>query len=245
MSHGNNADDFSQRIDVLAEYRAKGKDYLKATGEQARLKRAMYELFVVHLTRAYWERVIDGIRREEPYHDPYELVSRHVGKHGDTVERLETGKTSVSLSTYLSTIQVFRLPWECLDVPDRREVIIEAMLAALAKVQAALPGSTRTPERRSAEPQADDFSVLSRDSWELLRRAHHSKAWLTASKDPVEETRRCQMLVVANAILEDFRLDAGRREQPSIDGAMMIQLMERWHRAWTIFFAVVPCRWRF
>jgi hypothetical protein len=243
MHSKGSSDDFQDRIDLLAPYRSKGQEYLKSTGQQGRVKSAVFNVFAGHLMRAYWERIIAEIRGQESYQDPYELVARHVGKHPDTAKRHRAGETAVNLTTYLSTIHVFRLAWEGLDVPDRRELVIEAMLSALAEIQRLLPPSRRNVE--SPATVAEQAPALTREEWELLRRAHHSKEWLDASRETDEVRRRRQLLGVAAEIIDDFCNEQNLPSVSAIKAEGLIRLVEQWHRAWTVFFVIVPCRWRF
>ena len=168
------------------------------------------------------------------------------GLQGDLGLRKETAQsllmhgaewTKPLIENYLAAITVYKVPWDQLDVDNRRENVIEAMRQTLVFIQ--------RHRGKLDVPPTGEIS-LSRTEWDLLSRAFNSNLWVDAVAI-AEESMRQQLLQQAAAqIIQEFNDYVTRPElHADISPKKLITLVEYWLPAWVIFFAAVPFKWRF
>jgi len=224
---------FEKRIEILSEFRSKGR---QALSEFPKLKCAVRNEFRRSMIKAYRDRLV------------HQLDESEEGIGIDTARRLLGDGKSLEFANWLSIAFVFKLAWKDLEVDSRRRVVIDAMLDALSVIRAELESCSGTLSI-AVETVADgsERPRLTRQQWECLRRIHLSEPWLEATKIAEDRKRRTKLLRIADTILEKFRAELTRDEVECeiTEPAALLSLVGEWHAAWTAFFGAVTCRWRF
>ena len=141
------------------------------------------------------------------------------------------------IENYMAAVTVYKVPWDQLDVDNRRENVIEAMRQTLVFIQ----------RRRGNEQVAPSGEIsLSRTEWDLLSRAFNSNLWVDAVAISDERLRQQLLQQAAARVIQEYNDFVTRPElHADISPLKLIALVEYWLPAWVIFFAAVPFKWRF
>lgn len=141
------------------------------------------------------------------------------------------------IENYLAAVTVYKVPWDQLDVANRRENVIAAMCQTLVFIQ----------RRRSDETFIARGEIsLNRTEWELLCRVFNSSLWVDAVAIAEESERQQALLQVAASIIQEFNDSVTRPElYADVSPKQLIALVQCWLPAWVVFFAAVPFKWRF
>lgn len=218
-----------------------------ASGELTRLGRAfrndVKRVFVREFVSGWQSQLVKNLQAGPLRGDDDDAVRRLVSDLG--IED-ETARSVLMqgpqwknplIENYMATVTVYKLPWDQLDVHNRRENVIEAMRATLVFIQGRR-GNEHVPPRGEI--------ALSRTEWELLSRAFNSNPWVDAVTIADERMRQQVLQQAAVQIIQEFNDSVTRPElHADISPKKLIALVEYWLPAWVIFFAAVPFKWRF
>lgn len=208
--------------------------------------------FTRHFVKAWWDQVVKWLEANEVGFgevraDQSRSIEMNVGCDRETARRLlkDGGKQSVSIENYLATIVVFKANWPELEVHDPRNAVAEAMCQTLIFIQ-----KLRRRHKQAAVPataedggEREKYDSLSREQWEQLRKVFRSEEWRAAASIRDPEQRSQQLLQASDSIVRAFHQT--QTDPSKFTADELVELVRHWLPAWIMFFAAVPCRWRF